>query len=875
MTNGGRVLVTGGTGAFGIATSTWLSRLGHDVVVFARREPARLPAGAAFVAGDIRDPDRVRAAMRDCDVVVHLAWALSGSISHRAATPVNLGGTENVLKAMADTGCGRLVFASSLTAYGGHPDHPQAWHEEEELRPAYEMVYEFHKAKAEAMIVAGGVPAVRVRPTVVVGRHAHNAPANVYRQPVIPNLGRGMQAIHQDDVGRFFAEACSRTEVGAVNLAADDVVSWPDIARLCRRPLMPLPMPAVKATLRRVAKVVPAARCAPELLNLMAHFPIGDTTRLQQEFGFAVAWNSTEAFADQGRRSTDQLVLGMKEVRRPTRLARIGDPGIVGCDPSGASVEPIDPAVAGEFDTLQADPRYPSWTAANLAEAFPGPLTPLSLELARENLSTAAESIARMLPIPTHIADDISGKHLGVFGHRLYVNLSALETMILAVPGQTAEDFSYQTMGQPYPENFGRPKPTARDLLGYAQFAVQTGPQLAGLDAAVARLVARANEVAAQSGADTSLSDPRLLARIATLWDDTVSAWLVGNTCTFLVSGPVAILERKYGREAVLNLRSGSTSLPSARLLHGISGLTRTARCHAAAREILSGALDEHTMLRLRAEAPDFAREVDALLASCGHRGPGEAELANNAYLDSPVMLLRTIARSMGDRPDAAAPASPPAGLAAHLGKFALRAIDRRERARDAAILTLHQLRRALREWEGRLIARGRLSEPGDIFYLRPDELHAANARDFRDAVARRRAERLRLAELTLATEFSGRIQILDAAAGAATETVLTGIPASPGTVRGRVRRMKLPEDDIDEGDVLVTSVTDTGWTPFFGVAAAVVTEFGGLMSHASIVAREFGIPAVVGLNGACARLRDGQLVEVDGMAGTVTVLEG
>jgi phosphohistidine swiveling domain-containing protein len=85
---------------------------------------------------------------------------------------------------------------------------------------------------------------------------------------------------------------------------------------------------------------------------------------------------------------------------------------------------------------------------------------------------------------------------------------------------------------------------------------------------------------------------------------------------------------------------------------------------------------------------------------------------------------------------------------------------------------------------------------------------------------------------------------------------------------------MRSPDDDLDEGDVLVTSVTDTGWTPFFGVAAAVVTEHGGLMSHASIVAREFGIPAVVGLNGACSRLTDGQLVEVDGVAGTVTVLE-
>jgi nucleoside-diphosphate-sugar epimerase/phosphohistidine swiveling domain-containing protein len=871
----GRVLVTGGTGAFGIATSTWLSRLGHDVVVLARREPARLPARVRFVRGDVRDADSVRTAMADCDAVVHLAWAVSGSITHAAAAPLNLGGTENVLKAMADTGCGRLVFASSLTAYGGHPDHPQPWHEDEPLNPAYDMVYEFHKAEAEAMIVASGVPAVRVRPTVVVGRHAHNAPANVYRQPVIPNLGWGMQAIHQDDVGRFFAEACSRAATGAVNLAADDVVTWPEIARLSRRPLMPFPAPAVSAVLRQVGKVVPAAHSAPELVNLMAHFPIGDTTRLKTEFGFSVAWSSAEAFADQGRTSTSYIVLGMKEVRRPSRLDRVEDPGPASADPSGASVEAIDPAVAGEFDTVRVDPRYPTWTAANLAEAFPGPMTPLSLELGLEGLSTSAELIARILPVPEQLREGIRGRHLGTFGHRLYTNISVVEAMVLTVPGQTPEDFRYQTMGIPYPDDFRRPRPTPRDLMGFARFGVLSGPRLAGLDKAADRVVQRAHELAAQSAGDAALSDARLLARISVLWDDTVAAWQVGNTCTFMVSGPTAILERKYGREAVLALRTGSATLPSARLLHGIGRLAATARADAGVRSLLEGVLDDTAVARLRSEAPAFAREVDALLAECGHRGPGETELANTVYADSPALLLRTIARSMGDRSAPAAGAAPPTGLAARLGKVALKAIERRERARDAVTLTIHQLRKALREWERRLIERGRLTEPGDVFYLRRDEVYAANARDFRDLVARRRAERLRLAALEVPTEFTGRIEIVAAApASSAVGAVLAGIPASPGAVRGRVRRMRSPDDDLDEGDVLVTSVTDTGWTPFFGVAAAVVTEHGGLMSHASIVAREFGIPAVVGLNGACSRLTDGQLVEVDGVAGTVTVLE-
>ncbi len=100
MSSNGRVLVTGGTGAFGIATTKWLTRAGHDVVVFARHEPPALPKGARFAAGDIRDAESVRRGMEGCDTVVHLAWALSGSITHAEAEPINIGGTRNVLEAM-------------------------------------------------------------------------------------------------------------------------------------------------------------------------------------------------------------------------------------------------------------------------------------------------------------------------------------------------------------------------------------------------------------------------------------------------------------------------------------------------------------------------------------------------------------------------------------------------------------------------------------------------------------------------------------------------------------------------------------------------------------------------------------------------------
>jgi phosphoenolpyruvate synthase/pyruvate phosphate dikinase len=105
-------------------------------------------------------------------------------------------------------------------------------------------------------------------------------------------------------------------------------------------------------------------------------------------------------------------------------------------------------------------------------------------------------------------------------------------------------------------------------------------------------------------------------------------------------------------------------------------------------------------------------------------------------------------------------------------------------------------------------------------------------------------------------------------------QRTISGVPAVSGVAVGRVRVLRSPDDELEPGEVLVARVTDTGWTPFFGTAAAVVTDIGGSMSHASIVAREFGIPAVVGTKHGSQVLTDGQLVEVNGATGVVTVLD-
>jgi len=145
---------------------------------------------------------------------------------------------------------------------------------------------------------------------------------------------------------------------------------------------------------------------------------------------------------------------------------------------------------------------------------------------------------------------------------------------------------------------------------------------------------------------------------------------------------------------------------------------------------------------------------------------------------------------------------------------------------------------------------------------------------DSRERVTRRRAERERLKKLDYPLHFRQPWVPPDPAAAYAADRAITGTPVSSGIVRGRVRIMVDAGDDLEPGEVLVANATDTGWTPFFGCAAAVVTNVGGVMSHAAIVAREFGIPAVVNTVDATRRLKSGQLVEVDGTTGTVSIIE-
>jgi pyruvate,water dikinase len=292
-------------------------------------------------------------------------------------------------------------------------------------------------------------------------------------------------------------------------------------------------------------------------------------------------------------------------------------------------------------------------------------------------------------------------------------------------------------------------------------------------------------------------------------------------------------------------------------------------------------------------------------------RGLGEIDLGRPRWREDPRPIMQTLQSYLqiedpGQAPDAAFARGAAAAEAAidHLAEAVRRApggwfkarrvrwaarrmralASLRETPKFWAIRVMGLVRAALLDSGQELVDEGRLACPDDLFFLRLSELRAlasGEERDWPALVGTRRATHARQARRTqiprlLLSDGQAFYEGVAAPAGdEAPEGVLVGSPVSPGLVEGRVRVVLDPHRTrLAPGEILVCPGTDPAWTPLFLVAGGLITEVGGLMTHGSVVAREYGIPAVVGVTQATTRLQTGQRVRIDGSRGEITILD-
>lgn len=387
--------------------------------------------------------------------------------------------------------------------------------------------------------------------------------------------------------------------------------------------------------------------------------------------------------------------------------------------------------------------------------------------------------------------------------------------------------------------------------------------------------------------------------------------------------------ERWCGGRALANdLVTGLATMITARATADLWRIARLAADVAAAREILTSAPVAEVRERLRAEplASAVSQALDRFFEDFGHRGVDEFELSVPRWGENPEFVVSTLRTYLNAPPES----DPRAHLARQRRraqaaerearrrmqtstlhrilpyrwllfrpalKNARRTLPLRENPKHHFLLYATEIRRTILELARRLAAKGMLPHEEDVFFLTREELAVAAESAERgtpapalpELIAARRAlyERFRAwtpPEAIPAAEVDALERAVQqgelapaaeqfAAPEPAPAGELHGIAASSGVVTARARVALTPDDgaDIEPGEVLVAPFTDPGWTPLFTVAGAVVMDLGGLLSHGAIVAREYGIPAVVNTRSATTMLRTGQTITVDGNTGMVT----
>jgi rifampicin phosphotransferase len=294
-----------------------------------------------------------------------------------------------------------------------------------------------------------------------------------------------------------------------------------------------------------------------------------------------------------------------------------------------------------------------------------------------------------------------------------------------------------------------------------------------------------------------------------------------------------------------------------------------------------------------------------AFLSHYGHRGVAEIDLGLSRWSEDPTHILGVLANYLQLHDPALAPdvqfrrgAREAETMVAELTQRARRKgrvrgilvgffLSRvramaglREMPKFCLIVLLAYMREVLQSVGKELAAAGRLESGEDIFFLTLHEAHAALAgEDMRDIVRRRWADYAH----EMQRRHVPRVLLSDGteptptgtADGTESQGMLRGTPASPGSVTGRARVILDPTGAyLEPGEILVAPSTDPGWTPLFLTAGGLVMEMGGAISHGAVVAREYGIPAVVGVADATERITTGQQITVDGAAGKVIIEE-
>ncbi|MGW8815920.1 PEP-utilizing enzyme [Gordonia terrae] len=554
------------------------------------------------------------------------------------------------------------------------------------------------------------------------------------------------------------------------------------------------------------------------------------------------------------------------------------------------------------FADSAASDTFPLYTRANAGEVAPRPITPLgwSLLWQRGCIPGTVDGYIESCLFDEGEAEDLRAV-FGCFGGYLMLNLSVLRRRMARTPGVDVAAMEHTLIGR------------RGDVPPYAPDANERVPER---DAAVAEFMQRllassrlddVDQLAEVSAAVreqrpdlTRATDTELVSHARMAADHVRACYAAQVHMSTGSSAGSQMVSRACAAagqpEAAIGLLAQIGDVDSVGPVEAIERLAEAVRSEPG----LAGDFDrlgpEGLSNHLR-EQPDtpLARYLRGFLDDFGHRGPSEWDPGADSWATNPGLVLRavhglgrrgesdvTTRTTQNARDDVRGTLDDAGRLALDEGvRVATLFVRGRERCKATMVRLGHEIRVVTRE-----LGRRHLVEATDIAMLTDAELDefVRDPEPWRPVLRERAAEfgRLELLDPPYIVDHSPpplsrwphRNAARPSAEISAPTSFLRGLPGSPGVVRGRVRVLasSAEADELLPGEVLVTTTVDPSWTLVFPVAAAIVVETGSAISHAVIVSRELGIPSVVSVGGAASVLSTGDVVEVDGGRGTVTV---
>lgn len=306
-----RVAITGASGYLG---GRLIERLEtSDAVEYILATDIRTPNASYgertdFVMLDVTEPFPRLLAQHDISSVVHLAYVLKPGHRRSQARKVNVLGTDHLVDACRNSDVDHVLYLSSTSVYGAHPDNPEFLTEEDPVRPIPGFQYSEDKAAAEARLIkfaevgTGLKPAPTVtilRGCPVMGPHADNFIANAFYKPVLPRVGDAdppMQFTHEDDLMDVIVKCLETGTAGVYNVAGDGTIRWTEMVTAMGRRMLRLP-PVAWRSLTSLAWGLGLQSDSPACgLDFIRYRWTASAGKLKRELGVSLAYTSSEAW---------------------------------------------------------------------------------------------------------------------------------------------------------------------------------------------------------------------------------------------------------------------------------------------------------------------------------------------------------------------------------------------------------------------------------------------------------------------------------------------------------------------------------------------------------------------------------------------------